>query len=273
MLFEDDAGGSESGKAYIYKVANNITEVFSNLEVFGNLDATGNITADGNVTIGNDDTDNLVFAGDINSDIVPDQNKVFNLGSPTKRWQELHTNLVNGDNLTVESILSSTTDFGLRQGNIFYVSKNGNDSNTGDHVQDPFLTVKAALSASDASTQGPVLIHVFAGEYEEVFPLTVPSNVTVQGVDMRNTIIKPTAGTNTNHAFLMNGESTVQQLTIKDFYSPGYGFSFAPSTVISSRSPYVQNVTVITTRYTYYSNSKFYFFSKLTRNTSTRYNV
>ena len=242
---EDDAGGSQSGKAYIYKIENT-TEVFSNLEVFGNLDATGNISADGNVTIGNDDTDDVVFNAELSNNIIPNTTDTYNLGSTNKRWNELYTNLLNGQSINVESIIvQAGGDFSLRQGNIFYVSKNGNDTNTGDSVQAPFLTVKRALQFADASITGPVTIQVFAGDYEEEFPLTVPSNVTVQGLDMRNTIIKPTAATNTNNCFLMNGESTVQNLTIKDFYT-GSAFSFVSGCVISTRSPYIQNVTVVT---------------------------
>ena len=234
------------GKAYIFDVTNNTTEVFSNLEVFGNLDATGNITADGNVTIGNDDTDDVVFNAELSNNIIPNTTDTYNLGSTNKRWNELYTNLLNGTSVSVESIIvEAGGDFSLRQGNIFYVSKNGNDTNTGDSVQAPFLTVKRALQFADASITGPVTIQVFAGDYEEEFPLTVPSNVTVQGLDMRNTIIKPTAATNTNNCFLMNGESTVQNLTIKDFYT-GNAFSFVSGCVISTRSPYIQNVTVVT---------------------------
>ena len=243
---EDEYGQKDAGKAYIYNVENNTTEVFSNLEVFGNLDATGNISADGNVTIGNDDTDDVVFNAELSNNIIPNTNDTFDLGSSNKRWNELYTNLLNGTSVSVESIIvEAGGDFSLRQGNIFYVSKNGNDTNTGDSVQAPFLTVKRALQFADASITGPVTIQVFAGDYEEEFPLTVPSNVTVQGLDMRNTIIKPTAATNTNNCFLMNGESTVQNLTIKDFYT-GSAFSFVSGCVISTRSPYIQNVTVVT---------------------------
>ena len=222
------------------------TEVLSGLEVFGTLNASGNISADGNITIGNDADDSLILNAEVTNNIIPDANDTYDLGSVNKRWDELHTNLVNTASVTVQSILSSTTDFGLRQGNIFYVSKNGNDSSVGDSVQGPLLTVKQALARADASVQGPVTIYIYPGTYEEIFPLTIPVNVSVIGLDMRNVIIKPTAGTNTNNCFLMNGETTVQHLTITDFYSPGNSFSFAPSTVVSSRSPYVQNVTVIT---------------------------
>ncbi len=222
------------------------TEVITNLEVFGNLHGQQNITADGNITIGSDDEDDLVLNADLATDIMPDANSTYDLGSAPKRWGQLHTNLVNGVSANVGSIIASTTDFGLRQGNIFYVSKNGNDSNIGDSVQGPMLTIKAALARADASTQGPVEIHIYPGEYEEVFPIEIPTNVSVVGHNMRGVIIKPTAGTNTNNCFLMNGETTVQHVTVKDFFSPGHAFSFATNTVVTSRSPYVQNVTVIT---------------------------
>ena len=222
------------------------TEVITNLEVFGNLHGQQNITADGNITIGSDDEDDLVLNADLATDIMPDASGTYDLGSAPKRWGQLHTNLVNGIAVDAGNVIASTTNFGLRQGNIFYVSKNGNDSNVGDSVQGPMLTIKAALARADASTQGPVEIHIYPGEYEEVFPMEIPTNVSVVGHNMRGVIIKPTAGTNTNNCFLMNGETTVQHVTVKDFFSPGHAFSFATNTVVTSRSPYVQNVTVIT---------------------------
>ena len=223
------------------------TEIVNDLNVDGNLNATGNITADGNIIIGDSDTDNVTFNADIGNNIIPAANDTYAIGSATKRWDSLYTFLLNGQGISASSLIAQGGgDFSLRQGNIFFVSVNGSDAASGDNVQAPFLTVKRALEAADASTLGPVTIQIFAGEYEEVFPLTVPTNVVVQGVDMRNTIIKPTVGTNTNTAFLLNGETTVQNLTIKDFYTPGYAFEFASNTIVSTRSPYIQNVSVIT---------------------------
>jgi hypothetical protein len=222
------------------------TEIPTNLRVFGNLHSAQKITADGNITIGSGDEDNLILNAELTTDIMPDANDTYDLGKAGKEWGEIHTNLVNGQAVDAAGVLATTTNFGLRQGNIFYVSKNGNDSNEGDSVQGPMLTVKAALARADASIQGPVEIHIFPGEYEEVFPLEIPTNVSVVGHNMRSVIIKPTAGTNTNNCFLMNGETTVQHVTVKDFFSPGHAFSFASNTVVTSRSPYVQNVSVIT---------------------------
>ena len=222
------------------------TEIPTNLEVFGGLHSNSNITLDGNITLGSGSEDNLVINADIPNNILPDTTDIYDLGSAGKEWGELHTNLVNTQAVQASAILAETANFGLRVGNIFYVSKNGSDSAVGDNVQGPMLTIKAALARADASIQGPVEIHIFPGEYEEVFPLEIPTNVSVVGHNMRGVIIKPTAGTNTNNCFLMNGETTVQHVTIKDFFSPGHAFSFASNTVVSSRSPYIQNVTVIT---------------------------
>ena len=47
--------------------------------------------ATGNVTLGDADTDNIVFNGDINSNIIPNTNNTYELGSTTKRWKTLYT--------------------------------------------------------------------------------------------------------------------------------------------------------------------------------------
>ena len=221
-------------------------EVFNGLEVFGNLHSNSNITADGNITIGNDNNDNIILNADISTDLIPDQNNTYNLGADGKKWNNLEVETIEAANVYAQGVTVGTTSFHTPQGNIFYVAKGGNDTNVGDNMYGPLLTVKQALARADGSTQGPVTIFVYPGEYEEIFPLEVPSNVTVTGLDLRNTIIKPTSATNTNNCFLLNGETTIQNLTIKDFYSPGYAFSFANNTTVTTRSPYVKNVTVIT---------------------------
>lgn len=228
-------------------------EVQSSLNVDGNIHATGNITFDGSITLGDAlAQDTVTFNSDINSDILPDQSVTYNLGSSGKQWNEIYTVLVNGGEVVAAELdLSGIRPYTLRQGNIFYVSQNGDDTNVGDHPQGPFKTLKRALDAADASTSGPVQIFIYAGGYEEETPLNVPSNVSIIGEDMRNTIIRPESAYQSNDIFLLNGESTVQNLTIKDFYydnlnDTGYAFRFAPNTIVTTRSPYVQNVSVIT---------------------------
>jgi hypothetical protein len=218
------------------------------LDIDGNLHTTGNITLDGTITIGNSDTDSVSFASDIDSDIIPDLNETFNLGSSSKKWLAVHTEFVNGQLLETSGIsVSGVNSISLRQGNIWYVAVNGSNTNVGDHQNGPFLTVKHALE----NANGGDTVYIYPGEYQEEFPLTVPDGVTVRGAGIRSVNIKPTTPTRTKDAFLLHGDTTVSDLTVSDFYydsslNTGYGFRFAPNYTIPSRSPYIQNISVIT---------------------------
>ena len=224
--------------------------VNSNMLVNGDLHATGNITADGDITIGDTNTDGITFNADVTSNIIPDQTNTYDLGSdPTviggKAWKTVYANSVNTTNITANAITVNGIDLILPQGNIIYVAKSGLDTNAGLHENNPVLTIKHALSlASTGDT-----VYVYAGTYDEVFPLTIPVGVTVKGAGVRATIIQPTVGTITQDAFLLNGETTVEDLTIQGFRfssGTGYAFRFATNFTVTSRSPYIRNVTVIT---------------------------
>jgi hypothetical protein len=221
-----------------------ITEITSSeLYVDGELHATGDITWDGNITFGNNDADNVEFSADINSHIVPNINQTYDLGTAGKRWNKIYTKDLTADSLTYSTITINDINLLLTQGNTYYVSVNGNDTYVGDHLHNTYRTIKYALSQATAGDT----VTIFPGVYEEIFPLTVPAGVTVNGAGIRAVTVKPIAGTNSNNAFLLNGETTVSNLTVKDFNAPGSAFSFANNFTVTSRSPYVQNVTVITT--------------------------
>lgn len=216
----------------------------SELLINGNLTVTGTTTWDGSlVTLGNSSDDNVIFNADINSHIIPNANDTWDLGSALQRWNTVYVKDLFADILYVSSsYIVSGVDVFLRQGNTIYVSVNGLDTNVGDHTHGTYRTIKHALSQA---TNGDTVV-IFPGTYEEIFPLTVPQGVTVNGAGIRAVTVKPTAGTKTNNAFLLNGETTVSNLTVKDFYAPGNAFSFAANFTVSSRSPYIQNVSVIT---------------------------
>jgi len=222
-------------------------ELLTNTNVTGNLHATGNITANGNITLGDADTDNIVINAELASDIIPDANSTYNLGSTGKRWDNTWATTVNATNINSTSLNVGGVNLASIHGNIFYVSKNGNDSNAGAHQNNSVLTITKALTLASAGDT----IHIFPGSYEEIFPLTVPAGITVQGHSMRSVNITPTAGTNNNDAFLLNGEVTIEELTVKDFFfnsgtNEGYAFKFATNIIVTSRSPYIRNVSVIT---------------------------
>jgi len=217
-------------------------EVYSDLQVNGDVDVSGNVTIGGNITLGDADTDSLTFDADVASHIIPDTTDTYTLGTPTKRWDNIYVNSFVVDNIDTQDLDVGGVDLGLRPGNLYYVSTNGDDTNTGTHPNDPVATLAYAVSIASAGDT----VYLYPGTYEEIFPLTVPVGVTVKGHSLRSVTITPTSGTNTNDAFLLNGETTVEDVTIKDFYSPGYAFKYANNMLVSSRSPYIRNVTVIT---------------------------
>ena len=222
-------------------------DVHSDLNVDGNIYASGNITADGNITLGDADTDNVIFNADVASNIIPDIDDRYTLGSDPdaggKQWNDVWVNNLRASSLIVSEELDvGDIDFTLVHGNTYYVAVNGDDANVGDHFFDPFASVKHALSVA---VVGDTIL-ISPGVYTEEFPLTIPAGVTVKGEGIRSVTIEPTLATNANNAFLLNGETTVEELTVKGFYSPGYAFSYAPGYTATSRSPYIRNITVIT---------------------------
>jgi hypothetical protein len=69
----------------------NNVHMFSNLDVGGNVTVTGTTTFNGGtLTLGDANTDNIVFGGEVDSHIVPDDDGTFDLGSSTKEWKDLY---------------------------------------------------------------------------------------------------------------------------------------------------------------------------------------
>ena len=176
-------------------------------------------------------------------------NTGFNIGgSPSKRWAnyegkqgDVANNILVDDNVSLAGI---TVNLGIE--NKFYVSVNGVDTNPGDHPNFAFATLSTALSAAQTAG-GNNLIMIMPGEYTETFPLTIPANTTVKGSSIRTVSIMPDTSSQSQDAFLLNNNTTVSDLTIRNFYSPGYAFRFANNINVTTKSPYIQNVTVITT--------------------------
>ena len=222
--------------------------IVNNLWVDGDINLDGeNFNVDGNIQFGDANTDSLTFNADINSNIVPDVSNFYNLGSVDKRWRTIHSKFLNGGDIDAQVALLGTVSLGTTQGKIWYVSTNGDNANVGDHQQGPFRTLDYAVTQAQSGDT----ILVMPGEYEETCPIVVPQGVTIRGLDIRNTIIKPPSSDNYVDIFKLNGETAVSDLTVKDFYydsvnDVGYAFRFANNATITTRSPYVQNITVIT---------------------------
>lgn len=222
-------------------------EIFADTNVTGNVFATGSITADGNITIGDADTDNITFNAEVASDIVPDATNTYRLGTDPNaggaQWSEVWSDTIYSGTVRTATIEVDGVDLNLRQGNIWYVAENGEDTFTGDHPNDPYGSIKHAVENATAGDT----VHIYPGVYQETLPITVPAGVTVKGHSIRSVNITPTPATQSNDVFLLNGGTTIEDLTISGFYT-GYAFKFAPGFTVSgnNRSPYIRNISVIT---------------------------
>ena len=131
-------------------------------------------------------------------------------------------------------------------GNTHYVATTGSDTESGSNINQPFRTIKHALSVASSGD----IVLIAAGEFEEICPLEVPPGVTVKGAGLRGTTIRPTTATNTQDVFQVDNIVTLEDFTIKgSFYNTGtdtgYAFTYATGAIISTRSPYIQRVTVL----------------------------
>ena len=224
-------------------------QVRSNMFVDGQMHVTSNITFDGTITFGNSTTDTITFSSDVASDLIPITDNTKKLGSEFLRWRNIRTDKIYPDNAYATNLVntSDNINYSLRPGHTLFVSKNGSDTNQGNHENSPFATIAHALSTAVSGDT----VYVFPGEYEESFPMFISPGVTLKGLEIRNCIIKPTDATKSHDCFLMDGESTVEDLTIKDFYynstaNTGHAFRFVDDLTVTTRSPYIRNITVLT---------------------------
>jgi hypothetical protein len=117
--------------------SDNVT-INSDVLINGNLHATGNITADGSLTLGDANTDNVVFAADINSDVSPNITDTYNLGGTSKRWNKAHLAIAEIGDVYVSS---STVTSSLTNGNL-----NLNSNGSG------FVVINGSLTISSNGT-------------------------------------------------------------------------------------------------------------------------
>ena len=95
-----------SSKAVFLDADGDVT-LGANLDVGGNLTVTGTTTFNGGtLTLGDANTDNIVFGGEVDSDIIPDDDGTFDLGSASKEWQDL---FIDGT-ANIDSLVADTAD-------------------------------------------------------------------------------------------------------------------------------------------------------------------
>jgi hypothetical protein len=106
------------------------TNVTGNLAVTGNINAVGNVTIGGNIIIGDSLTDNLVINASIKSDLVPETDNIYDLGSASYRWRtvyanEFYTNAISVPALDIGNLMFRDNEITTTTGSDLYIDGNG----------------------------------------------------------------------------------------------------------------------------------------------------
>lgn len=117
-----------NGTGTVNIVAN--TNITGNLGVTGSINATGNVTIGGNIQIGDSLTDDIIINASIRSDLVPQTDNTYDLGSPTFRWRavytaEFFTDSISVPTLDIGNLTFRDNEIGTTTGQDLYIDGNG----------------------------------------------------------------------------------------------------------------------------------------------------
>ena len=156
--------------------------------------------------------------------------------------------------------------FGAVLPRVYYVATYGTDDITngwGSTLDRPFRTIRYACQ----QVTGPATIFIKTGIYSEILPITIPANVALVGDELRGTIVQAASGYTTSNMFYVRNATGIRNMTLQGLSgtlgAPNIYFTSRPSAgayvsldptgitdvnaQITTRSPYVQNVTTFGT--------------------------
>ena len=172
---------------------------------------------------------------------------------PNKRPQvsdlqigELALNTYDAELYTLRARAGFSTDVvrvgaGATVTNIYYVTKDGKDTNTGKKLGDAKATIGAAVAV--ASTIAGSVVKVSAGTYLESNPIKCGPQISVIGDSLREvTVIPQNAGSDLFHVAPGN---YFTEMSFTGTMNPGKAiFAFDPDNIrYSGQSPYLRNCT------------------------------
>ena len=121
--------------------------------------------------------------------------------------------------------------------NVIYVTKDGNDSNTGLKLGDAKSTIAGAVAIS---TTGSV-IRISAGTYIENNPISLPNQISIIGDSLREVTVTPQ---NQGDLFYVGTGNYIAEMSFVGPSNTGAIFAFNPNKpVYNDQSPYIQNCT------------------------------
>ena len=156
---------------------------------------------------------------------------------------ELAVNFYDGELYTLRDRPGIGSDIvklggsGVKVTNILYVTKDGNDNNTGFKLGEAKSTIRGAIAAATAGT----VIKVSAGTYVENNPIKVPTQISIIGDSLREVSV---AAQNNADLFHISPAVYISQISFVGSASTYAAIAFDPDNIqFNSQSPYIQNCT------------------------------
>ena len=181
-----------------------------NVDVGGNLTVTGTTTFNGGtITMGDAADDNVVFGADVNSNIIPNTDNTYDLGSSSQEWKDLYVDGVaylDGINFNGTAITSTAAELNILDG----VTSTAAELN----ILDGVTSTTAELNILDGVTSSTAELNILDGVTATTAELNVLDGVTSSTAELN--ILDGVTSTATELNILDGVTSTTAELNILD---------------------------------------------------------
>ena len=123
------------------------TGSFGRLDVSGNSSIIGDLTLGGDIQIGDSSGDSITITADLTSNLIPNADNTYDLGTSTKNWRYGYIAQVIGDSVTTSGNVSGSS---TSSGSFGRLETAGNISASGT------VTAEHFYSTDDAQVVGTV---------------------------------------------------------------------------------------------------------------------
>jgi hypothetical protein len=214
---DNTLGDADTGAVQIdggLGIAKNVT-IGAGLSVTGNSYFVGMVTfaggTNGNISIGDSTGDNIIVNGRIDSDLIPDDDGTYDLGSSSLEWRDLYIDgTANIDSLVADTAAISD----LTDNRVVIAGTSGELEDDGNLTYDGTDLSTNSLIVTDL-TDNRVLIAGTGGAVEDDANLTFNGSVLNVGVALTVTgAINGNGG-----ADISGGETTLSSATVSDLTS------------------------------------------------------
>ena len=181
-----------------------------NVDVGGNLTVTGTTTFNGGtITMGDAADDNVVFGADVNSNIIPNTDNTYDLGSSSQEWKDLYVDGVaylDGINFNGTAITSTAAELNILDG----VTSTAAELN----ILDGVTSTTAELNILDGVTSSTAELNILDGVTATTAELNILDGVTSSTAELN--ILDGVTSTATDLNILDGVTSTTAELNILD---------------------------------------------------------